>query len=836
MNIILNHTLRSIKDNRAQIFLIITTIALVTIMIFVALSMTGLFYNININARSRLAENMDISLNGELFSKAKVEDYVRENDDKIDSANYYLQLAGLVQTEKDTKIVMLEATDFKKMHDKYAHKLKAKQVANTAFEYPAVWIGEDFAKELNVNAGDTIQVYYQSGTVMEKFSISRIMFNQGFFADTSVNNILVDSKSINTRGMINLAHIRLKDAADYEKVSQGIKEFMKNDAIIIEGAIDYERVEEIVESNTKLLNIALVFIMTIMILILFTSYLVIAKNRLNEMIIFKAAGATPLQTTLIMLSEVLLYGIIGAAIGLAFGRIGMGIITKALIPNFPNAVTYNLWKFVVAFFTGIIVSVISALLPILRISKKSIREMSSGIVKDVKYAKPIIIIVVTIMLAISLALLLIYHSLILPLTIVLIALFAFWIYLVIPYVIRWLSLVFSRIKGQSSLASISIKRNASTNTLTTLVAAVITFSFIVVSVISLIITAITPYNTRYSSDYVINSTEKMDYQQIVAELSTINGIKEIAYYKNAVFELPQNDQKPLAYNVVGINSFQALEYATKGMSQEQLNSFNNISHPVVLNNDMAIRLGLGIGDTLSISRPNSTASVTYEEKLDYEFTVVGIDYTSSEYDRVVYIKLEDLVYKGIAVEFSDEKIFIQANEDSDKQDVYLSVRDKLSASPNLFVLKFEDWVFATAKGLSGVSILLKIIQILFSIVAFVGVINLSIVAFTDRKNEFSVYKTSGMSIKKYNKLALFEGLIISISGGIIGTILSFFFNSLMPSFAGIINKYLVFKMFPLEIPIISLVGVIVYVLLYSMIALSNNKNYSRFNFYNQRNL
>lgn len=822
MNIILNHTLRSIKDNKVQVALIVATIAVVTFMIFIALSMTGLFYNININAESRLAADTDIVIRGELFSKAKIDDYISKNKDAIEYVDYYLQLAGLVRMEQQTKIIMLEAADFRTLYQRHSNKLSTVSAAKENFEYPAIWIGKDFAEDLGVGIGETIEIYYQGSERYQKFSISRIMRTQGYFADVSVNNILVDYSSITSRGMVNTAFIKLKSTEDYSKVTEELKQFINNDGVEIASAIDYQRITQIVKNNTNLLNVALAFIMTIMGLILLTSYLVIAKKRINEMIIFKAAGATPMQTTLIMLSEVILYGIIGAVIGLIMGRIGMGLIVKTLLPTFPNAVTYNLWKYIVALFVGVIISIISALVPIIRISRRSIREMSSGIVKDIRYIKPYIIILLTLMVGVCFTLLILYDKLVVTMTIALIILFSFWIYFVVPYVIKWLSFLFSKRRGQSSLAAISIKRNTSTNTLSILVGAVITFSFIVVSVINLIVTALIPYNTRFNAEYVINSSEEMQIESLSEELSLIDGIKNIAYFRTSDFDMKLTDNKRLTYQVIGINNAYALRHAIKGISQAEIEKFEKTTHPVILNYDMARRLNLNIGDQLDI-------------ELKHPFTVVGIDYTVTEYDRLMYVNLDDLIFAdGEQVAYKDEKMFIASYDNADQLDLYLSIRDKLASRPQFFVLMYQEWAFATSKGLSGITALLRLVQILVSFVAFVGVINLTIVTFSDRKKEYNIYKSSGMSVKKFNSLSLYESLIIAISGGIIGIILSFFFNSLMPSFAQLINKYLIYSLFPLNIPIISIIVIMVYTLIYGLISMSNKKLYLNLSFYNQR--
>ncbi|HHU43527.1 MAG: FtsX-like permease family protein [Bacillota bacterium] len=834
MKILINHTLKSIKDNRAQIAIIITTVAVVTVMIFVALSLTGLFYNINIKAQSRLAGDAHIAMRGdEIFPLAKVKSFQEKHSYEIEYIDTYLQTIGLVETYEQSKVVMLEATDLKTLYERYPHKLLTKEAVKN-YEYPRVWVSESFAKSMDLKAGDTIEIYSEISDSFLKMSVARIMYNQGIFADSSIHNILVDIKSIPSRGMINTALIRLKDPKDFEKISQDLKEHMQNDAIEIQPAVDVEYVQRIVRNNTNLLNIAVAFIMTIMILILFTSYLVVAKRRINEMVIFKASGATPSQTAFIMLFEVLLYGFVGATIGLLIGRAGMGIVTRVLLPNFPGAVSYDLWKYAVAFLTGVLVFAASSIFSILQISKKSIRQLTSGVIKDVKYAKPIIIIVLSLLLGLSLAALIVYNFYVVYLTIAVIILFAFWIYFVTPYVIKIFSRIFSFFKGQSQLAGISIKRNSAANTLTILVGAAITFSFIVVSVIGLIVIAIKPYNSRFDADFAISSAGKMEYQNLIEDIRSLEEVESVFYCMTVGYEeeIKGND---VSYSLIGISDADGFSEIL-GLTKEDIELISQTQHPIIINYDLAQRFNWKIGDKITLQREKSTATTTYDEILDHEFVVCAIDYTQTEYDRVAYVLLEDMTYNGKIIQGDEEIILVNAKKDADMFFAYLSLRDEIFDYHNTFVIRFEDWAYAASQGLSGVSILLRLVQILVSLVAFIGIVNLTLAAAADRKRELTVYKASGMSVKKYNNLAVFESLIIGFSGSFIGIGLSFFFNRLMPTFALIINKYYIYPIFPLEIIFISLGAILVYLAVYFLIALLNRKNFLALNYYNDRNL
>ena len=62
-------------------------------------------------------------------------------------------------------------------------------------EYPAVWIGKDFADELGVKAGTRWRYIMREATAMKKWACQGVMKNVGVFANTGADNILVDFAS-----------------------------------------------------------------------------------------------------------------------------------------------------------------------------------------------------------------------------------------------------------------------------------------------------------------------------------------------------------------------------------------------------------------------------------------------------------------------------------------------------------------------------------------------------------------------------------------------------------------------------------------------------------------
>jgi len=59
------------------------------------------------------------------------------------------------------------------------------------------------------------------------------------------------------------------------------------------------------------------------------------------------------------------------------------------------------------------------------------------------------------------------------------------------------------------------------------------------------------------------------------------------------------------------------------------------------------------------------------------------------------------------------------------------------------------------------------------IVAIIGILNMTIMTSYNRQNELDIYKISGMSDGDFLKFSFGEGLLIALTGGILGIIASF---------------------------------------------------------------
>ena len=119
-------------------------------------------------------------------------------------------------------------------------------------------------------------------------------------------------------------------------------------------------------------------------------------------------------------------------------------------------------------------------------------------------------------------------------------------------------------------------------------------------------------------------------------------------------------------------------------------------------------------------------------------------------------------------------------------------------------------------------------------ISIMGVGNISIVTVYDRRNEFRLYKLSGMSSSDYMKFAFTEGVVTALSGGILGFLAGYAVNMLVPSLGSIIQRYSAFNPMPWQLLSTFAIGVGAFLVLWTLIALVNRK--VKIKSINERNL
>ena len=829
MKAFIRHILRSADSEKGQVAIIVITIAIVTCMVFIAFGMYDVFFNINMAEYDRVAQGADMLLgdnfsSGETFSKARLERVLAsEPASDIKDIFYFVKFPTILKTDTDSKSVLVEATDLEKYLTE--HEIKYVDIfdKNTlnpdlpyeeAGGYSSIIVGQSFAEEVGIKAGDIVEVYLPTYSMYTSLVVRAVALNEGIFGSTTDLNVLMDFDAVGNQGQISAVYINFNDEALFEKYESLFATYFPS--VECGEGNSYSEVKSIVTNNTLLLSIALVFLIVTLGLILFTSYLIISRNRMSEMIIFKSAGATPNQVAGIMLMEVGFYALIGGAVGLLLGRVMMGVVAKALLPHAPYAVTYPFWKFLVSFIISVAVSVLSTLVPVIQVSKKTVRELSSSGFKVSKPANLITFIVSSVLVvAIAVTYAFLEGIALLILSVALILAIAFWIYTSIYYVTAFVGMVAQKITkgGAPYLAGISVKRSGAMRTVTTLIAVVIAFSFLITQVVGIVKNATIPFRERYNADYVVLSQDEMglsDYDLVKGTALNVDGVTGVGWFNSSDYTFLNSEEDLTIY---GVGDHWTLEHCTTGLDSGVESRWNQAKNPIVLNQNVAMMLDVEIGDEVSFN----PMAEDYKEEV-HTFQVVGIDRSVSQWDMVAYCNYRHLYRMSPYGTF-----LISANNPSNE--LFVELRDAIEhlSLTNTFALTYHEWAYAEQESFAGVGTLMTLLQILVWAISLMGVANISIVTIYDRRNEYKLYKLSGMSDKDYMGFSVTEGVITALSGGILGFLAGYAVNMLVPSLGSIIQRYSKFNAMPLELVITFAIGVGAFLLLWTLIALVNRK-------------
>ena len=412
------------------------------------------------------------------------------------------------------------------------------------------------------------------------------------------------------------------------------------------------------------------------------------------------------------------------------------------------------------------------------------------------------------------------------LSVALILAIAFWIYTSIYYVTAFIGKIVQKISkgGPAYLAGISIKRSGAMRTVTTLIAIVITFSFLITQLVGIVKDATIPFRERYTADYVVLSQDNIelsDYDLIKGTALNVSGIDGAGWFNTVDYTLLNSEVELTIY---GVGDHWALEHCTTGLDSGVEKRWKSAKNPIVLNQNVAMLMGAEIGDEVSFNPvPEDFKSEVHT------FTVVGIDKSVSQWDMVAYCD-----YKHNYRIAPRGTFLITASDVSD--DTFVELRDaieKLDVS-NTFALTYHEWAYAEQESFAGVGTLMTLLQILVWCISILGVGNVAIVTVYDRRNEFKLYKLSGMSGKDYIKFAFAEGIITALSGGILGFMAGYAVNMLVPSLGSIIQRYSSFNVMPWQLLSTFGIGVGAFMVLWMIIALVNRN--VKIKSINERNL
>ncbi|WP_343095541.1 ABC transporter permease [Clostridioides difficile] len=765
MKIILKYIFTNIKERKIRTAVVLLSIVLSTVLLFVSFSI-GLSYE---SAQRKMAKGM--SGTATISVQSKNPDILTNLED-IPDLNAIKSKVGVLESSVIYnkggyyEEFSLIAADLIQLN-----KINKPRLENgnsiTDFSGDKIILPNRFTSKYKIKKGDsiTLQIYGKSYT----FQVSDIAsYDTVFLRHTRGVNALLPketlSKIINKGSGYTRVLIESEEEMTENLVNK-LSEELSTEKYTVSNTINETKIISDARQKTMPFFLISFFALTLSIFIIYSSYKVITLERLPFIGTFRSIGANEKTVTRILMLESILYGSIGGLIAIPIGIVVLNLMLHGLGNSLEQGISIptviSPIGVIISVIVAIIVSSFSAYIPVKKASHLPIKNIVLGTVEEKNVSNRSILFIGSIMFILSVLLPRISpeNTLYLAGGFSLLGLIVATIVL-IPLITDIMSIVlefvYKNILGnEGKLAARNMKNNKN-------IIQNITLLFISISAV-IAISVVGNFVKTYITD-VFRDAELQGFadgkmnEEFIEDVRHMDGIKNILplYVMNneisgngvTLSRLEGTDNIKLYNSMFGIN------YTNFEIKKQVIEAFND-KRSVILNEDTLKKVGLSIGDTITLSN----------DKYDFSYKIVG-SFKSRAND------VEAVIPSHYAVNDFDKTnygflVYTAVNPDA----VMIQIRDLFGDTYNWSrtVEEFNNDSLNTIS--SFLSPMNKMTYFIF-LLATVGIINNLLINYIQKRRSIAMYKSIGLSNKQNIKVTLIEGFTSGLLGAVIGIVIS----------------------------------------------------------------
>ena len=369
----LKYILKSMMEKKGRLILLLIAIAM-SVGLFVASS--GVI-DIGIKSSTRpfieSYENKDIIVSGsndETFFDA---DNIKEDGIKNLIKEIYLD-GSYIDNDSNINITLLGR------EDEYINESLLLKGSLDGFSGAKCIISQRTSEEKNIKKGDKIELIIAGQN--KELEVSAISATNNVFYTDTINSFTVIipyeylSKELGVEGkysviMADSSKNSLQDSIDAFNDA--------NDNFSARKLFDADEVKEQMSSFTSMLYAMLVIVVVMSAIIIYGSFKLTVTERLPVIGTFLSQGATVGTVEKILLLESVVYGVFGGIIGNLLGIGGLKLINYIISPlkdyGIIEKVDINIETLVFGMIFSIILAVVSALIPVLKVRRLQVKEV-----------------------------------------------------------------------------------------------------------------------------------------------------------------------------------------------------------------------------------------------------------------------------------------------------------------------------------------------------------------------------------------------------------------------------------------------------------------------------
>ncbi|MDV9723442.1 FtsX-like permease family protein [Clostridioides difficile] len=765
MKIILKYTFTNIKERKIRTAVMLLSIVLSTVLLFVSFSI-GLSYE---SAQRKMAKGMSGTATISVQSKnpdilTNLEDIPDLN--AIKSKVGVLESSAIYNKGGYYEEFSLIAADLSQLN-----KINKPRLENgdsiTDFSGDKIILPNRFTSKYKIKKGDsiTLQIYGKSYT----FQVSDIAsYDTVFLRHTRGVNALLPketlSKIINKGSGYTRVLIESEEEMTENLVNK-LSEELSTEKYTVSNTINETKIISDARQKTMPFFLISFFALTLSIFIIYSSYKVITLERLPFIGTFRSIGANEKTVTHILMLESILYGSIGGLIAIPIGVVVLNLMLHGLGNSLEQGISIptviSPIGVIISVIVAIIVSLFSAYIPVKKASHLPIKNVVLGTVEEKNVSNRSILFIGSIMFILSVLLPRISpeNTLYLAGGFSLLGLIVATIVL-IPLITDIMSIVFEFVYknilgNEGKLAARNMKNNKN-------IIQNITLLFISISAV-IAISVVGNFVKTYITD-VFRDAELQGFadgkmnEEFIEDVRHMDGIKNILPLYVMNNEISGNgvtlSRLEGTDNIELYNSMFAINYTNFEIKKQVTEAFKD-KRSVILNEDTLKKVGLSIGDTITLSK----------DKYDFSYKIIG-SFKSRAND------VEAVIPSHYAVNDFDKTnygflVYTAVNPDA----VMIQIRDLFGDTYNWSrtVEEFNNDSLNTIS--SFLSPMNKMTYFIF-LLATVGIINNLLINYIQKRRSIAMYKSIGLSNKQNVKVTLIEGFTSGLLGAVIGIVIS----------------------------------------------------------------
>lgn len=766
MKIILKYIFTNVKERKTRTAVMLLSIVLSTTLLFVSFSIGSSYESAQRKMARGMAGTASITVkSADADSLSRLEDI--PNLENIQSIAGILESSALYHENGYFESVDLIAADLEQLN-----QINKPRLVNgseiSGFTGNKIILPDRFTSKYNIVQGDTVTL--EIGGNPYSFEVSDIAaYDTVFLRHTRGVNALLPletlSEILHKAGGFSQILIEQKEGAATESLIDELSQQLPAGKYRVSTTVNEEQIIAGARQKTMPFFLISFFSLTMSVFIIYSSYKVITLERLPIIGTFRSIGANEKIVKKILMMESILYGCLGGLLGIPIGIAVLNFMLHGLGKSLEQGISIPTViapvGVAVSVSAAIIVSLLSAYIPVKRASRLPIKDVVLGTVEEKNVSNSTVLGIGIVMLLVSVILPRIAPDQLLYIAggfslLGLIAAAIMLIPLFTDLASVILELIYEKIWGnEGKLAARNMRKNKN-------VTQNITLLFISISAV-IAISVVGDFVKTYVGD-VFRDAELQGFadgemdQEFIQQVRQMEGIDKVLplYVMNQ--EISGNhitfSRMEGTDDIETYSSMLAIRYTDPEMKEQAAEAFRE-KRAIILNEETIKAMDCGVGDTIQLSNGNEEIS----------YTIAG-SFKSRASDVQAVIPSEYAV-----ADFNQTSYGFMAYTAADPDAIMIQVRELFGDTTN-WSRTVEEFNHDSLSTIGGFLAPMSYMTYFILLLAAIGIINNLLINYIQKRRSIAMYKSVGQSNRQNMKMTLIEGLTSGILGAVIGIVIS----------------------------------------------------------------